>query len=303
MISLVIHGGAWDIPDDLVAAHREGIRKALNDGWDVLKRGGSAVEAVERAIVLMENDETFNAGRGSYLNAAGHVELDASIMAGKTLKAGAVAAVQNSLNPVTLARKIMEESSEILLVGMGAIRFAHEHHVKTCSQDDLITARQLERWREAQGAQERKPGRGANKRRHVPADTVGAVALDRFGDIAAGTSTGGLPGKSPGRVGDAPLIGCATYADNTVGGVATTGAGESIIRVVLAKSVIDLMERREGDPQRAAKEGMDMLARRAQGYGGVIALSRDGRIGVAYNTSRMARGSMTSEMKVPAIAV
>ena len=152
MISLVVHGGAWNIPDDLVEAHKAGIQQALKSGWAVLSKGGSAVDAVEKAITVMEDDETFDAGAGSFMNMAGEVELDASIMNGKTFRAGAIAAVQHVKNPISLARKIMDESEHILLVGMGATRFAREHGVKTCSQDDLITDRELERWRDIQGS-------------------------------------------------------------------------------------------------------------------------------------------------------
>lgn len=302
MISLVVHGGAWDIPDDQVTLHKEGVLKALKAGWGVLSAGGTAVEAVERAIVHMENDETFDAGRGSFLNSVGDVELDASIMNGRTFKAGAVAAVQNIVNPITLARKIMEKSEHVLLVGMGATRFAREHGVQTCGQDDLITARELERWREVQGGK-RGSKKDSIRRIKLPSDTVGAVALDEFGNIASGTSTGGTSNKYPGRVGDSPLIGCGIYADNNVGAVSTTGWGEAIIKVVLAKTVIDLMDRNGNDPTLAARDGLKILVRKADGYGGIIALNNAGRVGIAFNTPRMARGHMSSETKTPVALV
>lgn len=302
MLALAVHGGAWDIPDDLVDLHRDGVHRALKAGWSVLSKGGSAVDAVETAIMIMEDDETFDAGRGSFINQAGEVELDASIMSGKSFKAGAIAAVQNVRNPIALARRIMEDSEHVLLVGIGATRFAREHGVPTCRQDDLITNRELERWRAAQG----KKGvstKEAFRRKKVPVDTVGAVALDVTGLIASGTSTGGTPNKYPGRVGDSPLIGCGTYADNEVGGVSTTGWGEAMIKVVMAKSVIDLMERNGGDPQAASQEGIRILERKADGYGGVIAISRSGRIGMSYNTPRMARAYMSTEMQKPVALV
>ena len=302
MISLVVHGGAWDIPDDLVDAHREGVHRALKAGWSILHKGGTAVDAVESAIMMLEDDDTFDAGRGSFINAAGEIELDASIMNGKTFRAGAVAAVQNVKNPIRLARKIMDESEHILLVGMGATRFAREHGVRTCGQDDLITNRELERWREAQGRKQHST-RDAFRRKKVPVDTVGAVALDHFGNIASGTSTGGTPNKYPGRVGDSPLIGCGTYADNTVGGVSTTGWGEAMIMVVMAKTVIDLMDRNGGDPDKAVHDGLKILERKADGYGGLIAINNEGRIGITYNTPRMARAYMTSELKAPFVAI
>lgn len=302
MISLVVHGGAWDIPDSMVDLHRDGVHRAQKAGWAVLAGGGSAVEAVETAIMIMEDDETFDAGRGSFINQVGEVELDASIMNGRNFRAGAIAAVQHVKNPITLARKIMEESEHVLLVGMGATRFAREHGVRTCRQDDLITNRELERWREAQGKKKFNT-KDAFRRKKVPVDTVGAVALDQFGNIASGTSTGGTPNKYPGRVGDSPLIGCGTYADNSIGGVSTTGWGESMIRVVMAKSVIDLIERNSGDPEIAAREGIKILERKADGYGGVIAVNTLGKVGIAYNTPRMARAYMNSEMSQPIVLV
>jgi beta-aspartyl-peptidase (threonine type) len=295
VLSLAVHGGAWDIPDDLVDLHRDGVHRAVKAGWSVLLKGGSAVDAVETAIMIMEDDETFDAGRGSFINQVGEVELDASIMNGKTFRAGAVAAVQHVRNPITLARRIMDESEHVLLVGMGATRFAREHGIVTCRQDDLITARELDRWREAQG-RKAVATKEAFRRRKVPVDTVGAVALDATGTIASGTSTGGTPNKYPGRVGDSPLIGCGTYADNSIGGVSTTGWGEAMIKVVMAKSVVDLMERNGGDPEAAAAEGIRILERKADGYGGVIAITRTGRIGIAYNTPRMARAYISADM-------
>jgi beta-aspartyl-peptidase (threonine type) len=301
MISLVVHGGAWDIPDELLDAHKAGIQHALKAGWTILSKGGTAVEAVEKAIIVMEDDETFDAGTGSFINLAGEVELDASIMNGRTFRAGAVAAVQNIKNPISLARKIMEGSEHILLVGMGATRFAREHGIKTCKQDDLITDRELERWREIQ-----RNGnvitKEAFRRKKVPVDTVGAVAIDRHGNIASGASTGGTPNKYPGRVGDSPLIGCGTYADNSIGGVSTSGWGESMIKVVMAKTVIDLMDRNGGDPERAVQDGLRILIRKADGYGGIIAVNNEGKIGIAYNTPHMVRAYMTAEMRTPFVA-
>jgi L-asparaginase / beta-aspartyl-peptidase len=302
MLALAVHGGAWDIPDELVDLHREGTERALKAGWSVLLKGGSAVDAVETAIMMMEDDETFDAGRGSFINQVGEVELDASIMNGKTFRAGAVASVQNVKNPIALARRIMDESEHVLLVGLGATRFAREHGVPTCRQDDLITTRELDRWRKAQRGVV-VTTKDAFRRRKVPVDTVGAIALDSVGSVASGTSTGGVPNKYPGRVGDSPLIGCGTYADNSVGAVSTTGWGEAMISVVMAKSVIDLMERNGGDPEAATREGISILERKAQGYGGVLALSRSGRVGISFNTPRMARAYVTAEMAKPIILV
>ncbi len=302
MVALIVYGGAWDIPDALVEPHRVGVQRALMVGMSVLNDGGSSVEAVEAAITVMEDDETFDAGVGSFLNLSGEVELDASIMDGKSFRAGAVAAVQNIRNPIKLARTIMEESENVLLVGKGAVRFAKEHGIKTCSQDELITEREIQRWREWQSKSPASE-RDAFQKKKIPNDTVGAVALDKNGAIASGTSTGGTPNKFPGRVGDSPIIGAGTYADNAVGGVSTTGWGEAMIKVVMAKTVIDIMDRNGNDPALATLEGMKILERKAQGYGGIIALNMDGDVGIAYNTPRMARGYMTSELREPWVAV
>jgi beta-aspartyl-peptidase (threonine type) len=300
-IALVVHGGAWAIPNDLVERHRQGVHEALKAGWSVLVRGGSAVEAVEQSIVVMENDDVFNAGRGSVLNAAGEIELDAGIMNGKTFQAGAVAAVQQVKNPITLARAIMEKSDTVLLVGMGAVRFAREHGIPTCGLDDLITRREIDRWREAQAGD--KQSRGTLSRTRTGSDTVGAVALDKAGTVVSGTSTGGTPNKPQGRVGDSPLIGCGTYAENAVGAVATTGWGEAMIRVVMAKAVIDIMDRNGRDPEAAVREGLALLQKKTGGTGGIIAVSPEGRVGIAYNTPRMARAYMHSSLKTPVVAV
>ncbi len=301
-LSLVLHGGAWNIPQNLVEPHRKGLRVAIKAGWGILLKGGSAVDAVVESIGIMEDDETFDAGRGSFINAAGEVELDASIMDGSTFRAGAVAAVQNIRHPITLARKVMEESEHVMLVGMGASRFAREHGIPLCGQDDLITQRELERWRSLQGDPKFKTKDAFQKRKH-PTGTVGAVAFDARGNIASGTSTGGTPNKYPGRVGDSPLIGCGTYADNLVGGVSTTGWGEALIKVVMAKTVIDLMDGNGNDPERAVVDGLKILERRTGGFGGVIAINNAGKVAIAYNTPRMARAMMTIAMNTPKIDV
>ncbi|MBS4029582.1 MAG: isoaspartyl peptidase/L-asparaginase [Ignavibacteriales bacterium] len=302
--ALVIHGGAWDIPDDAVDAHYRGIQKALKVGWAILKKGGSSVDAVEESIIILENDSTFDAGRGSFLNSLGEIELDASIMNGKTFRAGAVAAVKNIQNPISLSRLIMEKSEHILLTGLGANRFAKEHKVPFCKMEDLLLDRELQRWLKLQ----KEPDYSTKdafrmKQRKLPSGTVGAVAMDKAGVICAGTSTGGTPNKYPGRVGDSPLIGCGTYADSSVGGVSTTGWGEAMIKVVMAKTVIDIMEQNGGDPEDAAKKGITILDKKAAGFGGVIVLNKKGHIGIAYNTPRMARAYITSAMKNPVIEV
>ena len=210
---LVVHGGAWAIPDDMVEAHLNGVRNAMAAGWRVLSRGGPALDAVEEAVVVMEDDETFDAGRGSFLNRDGKVQLDALIMDGDTLRAGGVGCVEHLRNPVRAARKILSESPHVYFVGEGAERFAAEHGIPLCKNEDLIIPREVERLREYQ-AQRRGAKRIDLFAPTISHDTVGAVALDRDGNIAAATSTGGTLNKAPGRLGDSSLIGCGCYADN-----------------------------------------------------------------------------------------
>lgn len=301
MVALIVHGGAWDIPDDLLEAHRRGCLQAISVGWDILRNGGSAVDAVEQSVKVLEDDPVFDAGRGSHLNALGEIELDASIMNGTTFRCGAVAAVQNIRNPITLARKVMEESEHILLVGKGALRFALEHGIPQCSHSELLVGRELERWKELQ--RRKKYSTKEPFRKKMASDTVGAVALDHDGVICAGTSTGGTPNKYPGRVGDSPLIGSGTYADSSIGGVSTTGWGEAMIKVVMAKTVIDHLQRNDGNPQSAAEHGIDILKHKADGDGGVIVLTPKGTFGVAFNTPRMARAYVNESMSSPVVAV
>jgi L-asparaginase / beta-aspartyl-peptidase len=303
VISLIVHGGAWEIPDEAVAANREGVMNAVRAGWEVLTDGGGAADAVERAVLMMEDDETFNAGRGSVLNAVGETEMDASMMEGNSYRAGAVAAVQRIAHPVSLARLIMDKSENVLLVGLGASRFAQEHGMSLCGKDDLITHEQLVFWRQAQAASHKGKGRTSLRKKRKGHDTVGAVALDRKGHIVAAASTGGTPNKYPGRVGDSPLVGSGVYADDTVGGAVATGVGEDIIRVVLVKSVMEIMERNGGDPEAAARAGIELLQRKVQGHGGIIVMSKKGEVSVASNTPRMARAYMTSGMRTPAAFV
>jgi beta-aspartyl-peptidase (threonine type) len=282
MTALIVHGGAWDIPDNEVEAHKAGCLAALAAGWAILNAGGSALDAVEAAVRSLEDDPTYDAGVGSFLNAIGEVELDAAIMDGNTMLSGAVAAVQRVRHPITLARRVLE-SDYILLVGTGAESFAQTAGVELCSADDLVVDRERARWKAQQG-QPGFRGRDAFRAAH---DTVGAVALDAAGNLAAATSTGGIPNKLPGRVGDSPLLGSGLYADNETGGCSTTGWGESIMKVVLAKTVTDGL--RDGShPRDAAQSGIRYLARRVDGLAGCIVLDRAGRVGWAHNTPRMA---------------
>jgi len=295
---LVVHGGAWAMPDDMVDAHLNGVNNALAAGWRVLERGGTALDAVEEAIVIMEDDETFDAGRGSFLNRDGKVQLDALIMDGATLRTGGVGCVERLRNPVRAARKILSESPHVYFVAEGAERFAAEHGIALCNNEDLVIPREVERLRKYQAAQA-DPKRSGSKPDgndlfapavHDPTishDTVGAVALDRNGHIAAATSTGGTLNKAPGRLGDSSLIGCGCYANNESAAVSTTGWGEPIMKLVLAKWTADRIQ--AGNlPEWSAQEAMNYLQQRLNGHGGIIVLNPEGHIGIAHNTPRMA---------------
>jgi beta-aspartyl-peptidase (threonine type) len=296
--SIIVHGGAGDIPDELQEAHLAGTHRAVEAGWAVLEAGGSARDAVETAIVVMEDDEIFDAGRGSFLNADGQVELDAGFMDGTALQVGAVAGVQFIRNPIRLARAVMEKSEHVLLIAHGAERFANKMGFPVCDLTDLAIPREFERWQKLlydQTYSARKSfGRGT--------DTVGCVALDQAGHIAAGTSTGGTPNKMPGRVGDVPMVGCGFYADDELGGASCTGWGESIAKVILARLTLHHLEQLD-DPYAAARIAIEILANKANGLGGVILLSPDGRPGWYYNTPRMAYACRTADMEAATIGL
>jgi len=295
--SLIIHGGAWSIPDEAVEDCRAGIERALKAGWKILSGGGAAIDAVEAAIVILEDDPTFDAGIGSHLNRDGRVQLDAIVMDGATLKAGAVAAVERVRNPIRLARCVLEKNEHMMLVGAGAEKFAAENGIPLCKPEDLILDRERAAWRrclEDSHAAEHHVGHESG--------TVGAVALDTHGHLIAGTSTGGTCCKFPGRVGDSPLIGCGCYADAEAGGVSCTGHGEGIMKIVMAKMATDLLHdqrvlvshRKKRGPQSVAQAIADAcvrkLAHRAHTTGGLILLDHAGRPAAAFNTPRMAYG-------------
>lgn len=283
--AFVVHGGAWDIPDHEVAGHLSGCRTAAQLGWSILQDGGSALDAVEAAIRALEDNPAFDAGKGAWLNAAGEVELDAIIMDGATLNNGAVAAIQHVRNPISVARLVMERTPHSLLVGLGAEHFAQAQGISLCDESELLTGQELERWKIIKGKADFKVEEAFGGKPH---GTVGAVAIDRDGHIAAGTSTGGTPNKLQGRVGDSPLIGSGCYADNLGAGASTTGWGESIMKVVLAKTACDLAAQGH-TAQSAAEKAIGVLADRAQGLGGLILIDHLGQIGIAFNTPRMAR--------------
>jgi beta-aspartyl-peptidase (threonine type) len=290
-IALIVHGGAGDISDAGVEPHREGVRHAAQIAWAMLRQGANARDAVQAAIIAMEDNPAFDAGFGAYLNRDGQVELDASFMDGRTLDAGAVAGVQRVKNPIVLARYVME-SEYTFLIARGAEQFAAERGMRLIDNTQLRAPEQIELWKEY-CAQPPAPGKSS----YVPIQgfgTVGCVAVDREGNIAAGTSTGGTKFKPAGRVGDTPLIGAGVYADNELGGASATGWGEAITRVVLSKFAIDALSHRS--PTEAARDAIEMLARRVCGTGGIIIADKLGRIGFAFNTPRMARAFVTENM-------
>jgi beta-aspartyl-peptidase (threonine type) len=270
--AIILHGGAKDIPKHQEQAHRKGCERALAAGVAVLRNGGSAVQATEASVRVLEEEPVFNAGTGSVRNAVGDIEMDAAMMEGRTLRIGAVSAIRRVRHPVSVARMLLHEQP-ILLTSGGAERFAAENAAELCSAEDLM-------------ADEEKPGR----------DTVGCVALDLEGDMAVAASTGGLEGSPAGRVGDTALPGCGFYADNSIGAVAFSGDGESIARTLLAAHVMTMLHDR--DPQTAAESAIARLTR-VGGEAGCIVVDRRGRFGCAHNSSDFAFAFQASDLDRP----
>lgn len=281
---LIVHGGAWNIPDEFVQAHLDGVEAAILQTYPFLKEGMSALDVVEKAVNILEADPTFDAGRGAFLNEIGEIELDAIIVDGSTLNFGAVAALKNILHPVSVARKVIEETEHCLLVGAGALSFAKQIGFEEHSPEALLTEREIEFYHKIKQKEDFKTH---HPFADLPMDTVGAVALDVYGNIAVATSTGGTARKLSGRVGDSPIIGSGAYADNQLGGVSATGWGESIMKVVLSKRVCDLFE--HYNAMEAAKLGIQYLSEKVDGLGGIIGIHKNGTYAMAYNTPRMAR--------------
>jgi beta-aspartyl-peptidase (threonine type) len=296
-IAIIVHGGAWDIPQALHADHMAGCRAAAEAGWAVLAAGGSALDAVEAAVRVLEDHPVFDAGRGSHLNWDGAVELDAGIMDGCTLAAGAVASVKRIANPISLARAVLADGRHVFLVGEGAERFAERAGIALSDPTDMVVQRERDLWqaRRQQDAATTEAATPADAALPHASDTVGAVAVDADGNVAVGNSTGGTFYKMPGRVGDTPIIGCGLYADNTMGAAACTGVGEQIMKTVLAKSTVDQIHWLS-DPAAAATAAIAHFEHRIGGQGGVICASPDGRVGWAHSTPYLAYGYRTAEM-------
>ena len=280
--ALIVHGGAGADPQEGREELREGIRQAVQAGWDALEAGGSSLDAVEAAVRVLEDHPRFNAGRGSVLTSAGTVEMDASIMEGNELRNGAVGSVTAIRHPISLARRILESGRHSLFVGAGAVERARAFGIPPCDPAELMTERQMRRLRAVQ------------------AGTVGAVAMDRRGVIAAATSTGGMAGKLPGRVGDSALIGCGTYAESNLGGVSCTGDGEAIIRVVLARRALETLKSVD-DPGQACRVAVDVLVEEGRGQGGLILVDWRGRTGWAHSTPLLPVGFMSPSHAAPIV--
>jgi len=283
--SLIVHGGAWDIPDEAMDACNAGCLRALRAGWGVLANGGHALDAIEAAVIVLEDDPVFDAGYGSHLNLDGEVECDAIVMDAATLRAGSAAGLRRVKNPIRVARAILEHSPHMMLISEGAERFAVEHDITLCDSEALVSPAEREAWEHC-----RQDSHAAEHHRGHEQGTVGAVALDEQGHLFAATSTGGTCCKLPGRVGDSPLIGCGCYADGETGAVSSTGYGEAIMKVVMAKTACDFLRPANSTPARAAQAAVQLLANRGKGSGGLILLDKNGNPGFAFNTPRMSYG-------------
>ena len=291
MYAIAIHGGAGAVPRATLAAERErlyraGLEAALDGGYAVLAHGGSALDAVATAVRTLEDDPSFNAGRGAALTRDGAAELDAAIMDGRQMRAGAVASVRHVRNPVELARRVMEKSRHVLLVGPGAEEFALEERFVLVPNSYFRTPERLEQLQAEQ--------RGQRVSDLVPPaahGTVGAVARDTHGNLAAATSTGGMTNKRPGRVGDSPIVGAGTYAKNGVCAVSATGHGEYFIRAVAAYHVCAAVEYRGLTLPQALHEMLHVILKGLGGDGGLIAVDRDGAVVMDFSSEGMFRGA------------
>ena len=289
--AVLVHGGAGTRVDADPAPYFEGTRRAAEAGMRALLQGGSALDAAQAAAVVLEDDPHFNAGTGAALTSAGEAELDASCMDGTTLRAGAVACVRTVKNPILVARRVCDDSPHVLICGPGAEAFARECGFPEVPNALLITQRQLDRWRELH-AEALRLGADAVRKK---IGTIGAVAVDARGHLAAASSTGGTMYTRPGRVGDTPIIGAGTYADDGEAAASSTGLGEAILKVSMARAAC-VRVRDGASPHAAAAAAVGLLRERAVGEGGIIVAGPDGRLGWAYNTPRMSRALIRAGM-------
>ena len=284
---LVIHGGAGTIikknmSPEKEQAYSEKLKEALDKGYSVLENGGSSLDAVIAAINVMEDSPLFNAGKGAVLTEKGEAELDAAIMDGKTLMAGSVAGIKHIKNPINLARLVMEKSPHVMMIGDGAEEFAKQNNIELIDNKYFITE---EKWQQYQKIIESRK----NESKPEKHGTVGCVALDKNGNLAAGTSTGGLMMKKFGRVGDAPIIGAGTYANNNTCAVSATGQGEYFIRLGVAKDISSLIEYKNYSLSQAADEVIYKKLSPMKADGGIIAIDKKGNIAWPFNTDGMFR--------------
>lgn len=288
-IAIIVHGGSGTIVDEHAPMAEQGCRAAAAIGWRILEQGGTALAAVEAAVQALEDNPVFNAGTGSCLNRDGKIEMDAGIMEGHTLNVGAVAGIERVKHPITAARLVLE-SPHVLLISKGAQQFAVEQGMTLCAEEDLLTERQYRAWKEGRSA-DLTISSGDTAKKH---GTVGAVAFDGFGILAAATSTGGFMNKVPGRVGDSPLVGCGFYADEYAA-ISCTGYGEDFTRLLLGRRAAEFVAHGE-TAQQAAEAAIAFLGKRASGQGGLIIVDRAGRIGFAKNSRNMAYAYLTEGM-------
>ncbi|WP_455198607.1 isoaspartyl peptidase/L-asparaginase family protein [Kaarinaea lacus] len=294
--SIMVHGGAGaldNVTDEKTAVrYLESIRRTLEHGREILELGGSALQTVEACASLLEDDPVFNAGCGSVLNENGKVEMDAAIMDGRDLTAGAVAAVDNIANPIQLARLVMTESEHVMLISEGAMRFADHCGLQRAPENYFYTPDRIKQLNEArlknkimldhdgteEDSEDQKYG------------TIGAIARDPQGNLAAATSTGGIVNKRMGRVGDSPIIGAGVYADNDTCAVSATGFGEDFMRSVISKTISDFIYMKEMNAEQATREGIEYLKRKVNGRGGVIVIDRHGNCSSGFTTKKMIHG-------------
>lgn len=296
---LLIHGGAGTLPKTDLTKNEEqnyhdALNEALSSGYKILTSNGTSLEAVTTAIQVLENSSLFNAGFGSVLTRTGKIECDAAIMDGKTLKAGSVAGISSIRNPITLAKMILEKSEHVMLIGPHAEQFALSMGMEIVSPETLISEKQLKKW---QALQNRPLSSLTEYEKH---GTVGAVALDSQGNLAAGTSTGGMMNKTPGRVGDSPIIGAGTYADNDTCAISATGHGEYFMRLLIAYDIAAQMKYKNMSLKNAAADALNKL-KQLGGLGGVIALDKQGNMTMPFNTEGMYRGFIDEQNRVTKI--
>jgi len=289
---IAIHGGAGTILRSLMTAEKEqaytaALKEAIEAGYQVLDKGGSALQSVERAIISLENCHLFNAGKGSVFNAQGKHEMDASIMEGDTLLAGAIAAVPGVKNPIVLAHKVLTDSDHVLLVGEGALQFGRLHDISEEKEEYFFSQHRYDQWQKIKNTDSFQLDHTEKKSKNL--GTVGAVALDKNGNLAAGTSTGGMTNKKYGRIGDSALIGAGTYANNKTCAISCTGSGEYFMRGVTAYDISALMEYKGMTLEEAGNEAILHTLTILGGDGGVISIDRAGNISMPFNSEGMYR--------------